>query len=269
MHTKRIILGLLTLLSSSVFAQILEVEAEKPLEQSFEEKQIFSLSLENREGPCEIRESTTDKVEVRATTKHKDKFSVALEGFGTEEASIKVLYPPKTATNDIIVLGPGDALPPARSVRLEIAIPRRLLKNLTITTQNGEISIWGRFAGSLAEGRVLAATTRNGDIMTNGLTATGGGKLQATNGTLRVIDFEGPLSLTTSNGDIVAENGLGTISAKVNNGKIRVVNQQGTLVEAKANNGSIFFENPKASLLRLPSVGFRRKLPRKPHHLQW
>ncbi len=246
MNTKRIILWSLSVLTSSVFAQILEVEAQKPLEHSFVEKQIFSLALENRDGPCEIRESTTDKVEVRATTKHKDKFSVAVEGFGTEEASIKVLYPPKTATNDIIVLGPGDALPPARSVKLEIAIPQRLLKNLSITTQNGEISILGRFAGSLAEGRVLTATTSNGDIMTNGLTAMGGGKIQAANGTLRVVDFEGPLSLTTSNGDIVAENGLGTISAKVNNGEIRVVNQHGTLVEAATNNGSIFFENPKA-----------------------
>lgn len=234
----------LAMASVSGVAAPFTVEAGKPLIQDIEEAVAFNLSIENPQGNVLLSQSKDSKIHLRATTQYKEPLTVEIAGFGSEQVNISVAYPEVEET-EIIILGPGETLP-SRSVKLEISVPKELLQNLTVGTQNGDIGLHGAFDGEFAKERVLTATTVNGDITAKEFTALAGGTLKTKNGSVKITQLSGALSLTTTNGNIEVDDGTGNISASTRNGDIRVENRTADSVEAGAQSGSVFLNNPKA-----------------------
>jgi hypothetical protein len=229
--------------ASTGFADPFYVDARKPLSEIRVSKQPLSLTLDNPNGNCILTEAKDDKVSIKATTRYKEVFTVEIAGFDTEEASVKVLYPDR-ASDQVINIGPGEP-PPSRSVRLELAVPAAILRNIKIETNNGEIYVQGKFQSESAKGRTFSAKTSNGGIQARDLLAPAGSTAQTSSGSIKLSGINAPLVATTTNGNIEVEGGEGNVNAISSNGNIRVTKRVGKLVEAVTLHGTIFLHNPR------------------------
>jgi hypothetical protein len=231
----------------SLMAQDFEVSPKQPLLQKWEVTTAFSLALENASGNCLVSQSKTDEFEVQATTEFDEVFKVTVEGWGTDNVQIKVLYPEvEQPREQVIFLGPGDKLPPSRSVKLEVRIPASALKDFSARTGNGDVQISGPFQNTYAPERKVEIATQNGSIRADQVVALSGAMFSTRNGNIVLRDVQGNVSTETSNGGIETSHGTGSIKAKSVNGDIRIENQNGAVVEAATSQGHILFNNPNA-----------------------
>ncbi|MCX6588350.1 MAG: DUF4097 family beta strand repeat-containing protein [Acidobacteria bacterium] len=177
------------------------------------------LTLENYNGPVEIRAWDKDQVEVRGS-----KYAASKEQLAEVRVEARAAGPDAVAIR---------TLPPAEGrgqtgARFTIRVPRR--------------------------NAIEQLVTSNGAVRLEGL--EGPGRVQTSNGAIRVGQHLGALDLSTSNGAIDIGGVTGPVTARTSNGRVSVEDLKGGLDAATAN-GSItatLLETPAEGPLRFATT---------------
>jgi DUF4097 and DUF4098 domain-containing protein YvlB len=169
------------------------------------------LTIRSGNGPIVVRESSSDRVEVRATKVVRRGGSVSDVAFDVREsngdAEICTLYDRQSSC--------GDRDRSNRDVRVRVEftllVPRTMRVNLA--TGNGDITID-------RAGADVSASTGNGKVHIGETT----GRVDASsgNGDVTVASANGPVKVSTGNGRISVTTAQGAVSASTGNGDIDV-----------------------------------------------
>lgn len=170
-----------------------------------------SLSIRHYNGPIDVRESTSDRVEFRAERRSRRSTEMSFEVENTADGvRICGVWRGRSACDSGRNRGwDSDEGPP--SSRLTVSLPKgvRLLAN----TGNGDVTV--EKASNDVEVR-----SGNGDVR---ITLTAGRVDVATgNGELEIDGATGPVTATTGNGRVYVLTSTGPVTARSGNGEIDV-----------------------------------------------
>jgi hypothetical protein len=167
-----------------------------------------TFSVRHFNGPIDVRESTTDRVEFRAErrTRRGDEvsFDVQQRSDGVEICSV---YRERNICDNSRRGWGWDNGPP--STRLTILLPK---------------------------GVRLAANTGNGDVTVE--RASNDVQIRSGNGDVRIRMTAGEVDVTTGNGELDIDGATGPVRASTGNGRVSVVTSSGP-VNARSGNGEI------------------------------
>lgn len=170
-----------------------------------------SLTIRNGNGPIDVHESSSDRVEVRAAKVVRGGGSLRDVAFDVRESddgvTICTLYGSQTSCRD---QSSGNRNIHVR-VEYTVLIPRTL--RLTVATGNGAVTID-------RAGADVSASTGNGRITIGSTT----GRVQAStgNGEVQIEDANGPVRVSTGNGRVSVVTASGGVSASTGDGDIDV-----------------------------------------------
>jgi DUF4097 and DUF4098 domain-containing protein YvlB len=190
------------------------------------------LTINNINGPIDVRAAAGDRVEVRATVRTEYRGNASDVTFDVRER----------ASDDVeictVYRGSSDCDPDHSwnnvrvSVRYTIDLPKSM--RLRATTGNGEVSV----TQTVAE---VEATSGNGDVTIKEslgrVTATTG------NGDVTITAARGPVKATSGNGRVTANTSLGPVEASTGNGDIDV-----KMTKLPADQGSMTFSTGSGSI---------------------
>ena len=169
-----------------------------------------TLSVRHFNGPIDVRESTTDRVEFRAERRSRRGDEVSFEVNNTSDGvQICSVYRERNiCDNERRGWGGGwDDGPP--STRLTIMLPREV--RLAANTGNGEVTV---------------------DRASNDV------QIRTGNGDVRIRMTAGTVDVTTGNGELDIEGATGPVRASTGNGRVYVGTSTGP-VNARTGNGEI------------------------------
>lgn len=150
-------------------------------------------------------------------------------------------------------------------VDLVVAIPPELFAHLKAKSEQGDVTLNGKFAGSLQNDRQVNLSSSQGTISCSDLCALNNITLKTSQGEIEISSTEGvveaktsqgnvtandatgDLDLKTDQGNVTANRNTGNIRAKSSQGNIRIVGQSGGAVRARTSMGNINLDNPDAT----------------------
>ncbi|MDB4878149.1 MAG: hypothetical protein JWM41_4595 [Gemmatimonadetes bacterium] len=170
------------------------------------------LTIRNGNGPISVRESSSNRVEVRAAKIVRSGGSTRDVAFDVRESNGEVeictLYDQQQSCGDR-----NRGYRNTNRVRVEftVLVPRSTRVNAS--TGNGDVTIE-------RAGADVSVSTGNGKVMVGETT----GRVDATsgNGDVRIESANGPVTVTTGNGRIDVTTALGAVNANTGNGDIDV-----------------------------------------------
>lgn len=168
-----------------------------------------TFSIRHFNGPIDVRESTTDRVEFRAERRTRRGDEVSFEVVNTSDGvQVCSVYRDRNiCDNDRGGWRGWDNGPP--STRLTVMLPK---------------------------GVRLAANTGNGDVTVE--RASNDVEIRSGNGDVRIRMTAGEVDVTTGNGELDIEGATGPVRANTGNGRVYVVTSTGP-VNVRSGNGAI------------------------------
>jgi len=167
-----------------------------------------TFSVRHFNGPIDVRESTTDRVEFRAERRARRGDEVSFEVHDRSDGvEICSVYRDRSICDNTRRGWGRDNGPP--STRLTILLPK---------------------------GVRLAASTGNGDVTVE--RASNDVQIRSGNGDVRIRMTAGEVDVTTGNGELDIDGATGPVRASTGNGRVSVVTSSGP-VNARSGNGEI------------------------------
>lgn len=207
-----------------------------------------SVTIRHYNGPIDVRESTTDRVEFQAArpSRGDGELTFEVENVGGNITICSVFRGRNICDNERRGWGGWENGP--RSARLTVALPKGV--RLAARTGNGEVTVEkasndvdistgnGDVRITLTAGRV-EVTTGNGELEIEG--ATGPVEASTGNGRVYVTTSSGPVSVRSGNGDIdvrmTAISGTSDMDFSTGNGAVTVAVPSNINAEVEARTG--------------------------------